>query len=77
MNKQVITVKGEVVSVVGNTVKVLVERRKTHPKYNKSYTVSRHFFAHLNESEKVEIGDKVTLVPHKKISKKKAWLIKQ
>jgi len=77
MNKQVINIIGEVVSVNGSTVKVLVENKKTHPKYNKSYTVTRHFFAHLAEGQKVEEGQTVTLIPSRKISKKKAWLIKK
>jgi len=76
MNKE-FSISGKVTSVMGNTVKVLVERRKTHPKYNKSYTVSKLFMAHLPKSMKIEVGEEVVMIPNKKISKRKAWLIKQ
>ncbi len=76
MNKQVITINGTVTAVNGATAKVLVERTKTHPKYNKSYKVSRNFHAHIDERQNVTVGDDVTLIPSKKISKMKAWLIK-
>ena len=43
------------------TIVVTVSRRKTHPIYRKSFTVSKKFQAH-DEEGKAKIGDRVEIV---------------
>ncbi len=65
---------GRVVSTkMQNTAVVLVEGRKTHPLYKKSYVRSKRYLAHDTLSAKE--GDVVILVKVAPISKNKHWNI--
>jgi small subunit ribosomal protein S17 len=52
------------------TVVVKVDSRKRHPKYKKSYTVSKKFKAH-DEQNEFKTGDKVEIRETKPLSKDK------
>ncbi|MDB5162937.1 MAG: rpsQ [Candidatus Saccharibacteria bacterium] len=54
------------------TITITVSSRETHPIYGKQYTVSRKYTAH-DESNEAHIGDKVTIVETRPISKNKAF----
>lgn len=58
------------------TVTVLVERRVTHPLYNKIITRSKKFHAH-DETNEVKEGDLVTIEECRPLSKTKTWKITQ
>jgi small subunit ribosomal protein S17 len=64
--------------VVGNkmakTVVVQVERRFRHPRYDKIVTKARKYYAH-HENEELAIGDKVTIVETRPLSKLKRWRV--
>ena len=65
--------EGVVVSVKSDkTVYVLVKSIKTHPKYQKQYTVSRKYPVHDEKNEAKE-GDKVFFEECRPISKTKRW----
>jgi len=55
------------------TLIIEVTTSKIHPKYKKSYKVSRKFYAHTPENKKFEIGDEITVYETKPISKTKRW----
>ncbi len=66
---------GNVVSAkMAKTVVVEVRTRKRHPKYHKSYTVSKRLKAHVESGEYV-VGDKVSMVSVKPISKDKRFKV--
>ncbi len=66
---------GVVVSTkMAKTVTVLVDRLKAHPKYKKQYKVSDKFYAH-NESAEIKVGDKVTIIETRPLSKLKRWRV--
>lgn len=56
------------------TVVVQVDTYKTHPKYKKRYRVSSKFYAH-DESNSCELGQKVTIVETRPISRLKRWTL--
>lgn len=56
------------------TVKVAVKFTKVHPIYKKRYTVQRSYVAH-DPSDTVQVGEKVTIVSCRPISKIKHWMI--
>jgi len=65
--------KGKVVSDKSDkTVVVNVERRVRHSLYKKTITLSDKFHAH-DETNKHKVGDKVSIIETKPISKKKSW----
>ncbi len=67
--------QGEVVSDrMQKTIVVRVDRTAIHPKYNKSYKVSRRFKVH-DEKNEYKIGDKVRFVETSPISKDKKWRV--
>jgi small subunit ribosomal protein S17 len=67
--------KGVVVSdKMDKTVVVSVSRFVKHPKYGKYYQVSKKYKAHDAEN-KYKIGDKVTIVETRPISKDKRFKI--
>lgn len=67
---------GKIVSnVQAKTLIIEVTTSKIHPKYKKSYKVSKKFYAHNPEDKKFEIGDEVTIYETKPISKTKRWTI--
>ena len=56
------------------TVVVKVDERKRHPKYHKSYTVSKKFKAH-DESNEYKVGDRVVIESTRPISKEKKFKV--
>lgn len=67
------TISGIVVSAaMSKTIVVNVESRKMHPKYKKTYRVSRKYHVH-DEKGLAKVGDKVTFVECRPLSKTKRW----
>lgn len=67
---------GKIVSnLQAKTLIVEVTTLKTHPKYKKSYKVSKKFYVHNPEDKKFEIGDEITVYETRPISKTKRWTI--
>ena len=56
------------------TVVVKVESVKKHPKYHKRYVVSRKYKVH-DEKNEYKIGDKVTFVECRPLSRDKRWRV--
>lgn len=56
------------------TIVVKVERVKINPKYKKRFVVSRNYKVH-DENNACKIGDKVTFVECRPLSKDKRWRI--
>ena len=54
------------------TITVTVTSRETHPLYGKQYSVNRKYIAH-DEDNQANIGDKVTIVETRPISKRKSF----
>lgn len=74
IKKQQQVFKGRIVSTkTANTVTVLLESRKTHPLYKKSYAHSKKYLVH--DEMGVKIGDLVEIVKCKPISKNKHFKI--
>lgn len=64
---------GVVVSdAMDKTIVVRVDATKVHPKYNKRYSSSRKYKVH-DEENKLKVGDKVTFVECRPLSKDKRW----
>lgn len=59
---------------MAKTVTVQVEGLKAHPKYKKQYKVSTKFYAH-NENAEIKLGDVVTIVETRPLSKLKRWRV--
>lgn len=69
------TQKGIVVSnKMDKTVVVKVERRLPHPRYGKIVKRSQKLYAH-NDLKEVKIGDEVTVIETRPISKLKRWRV--
>ena len=67
--------KGKVVSDKSNkTVVVEVSRRFVHPKYKKVMTTYKNYHAH-DEKNNSKIGDVVSIIESKPISKLKRWTV--
>lgn len=67
------TLTGRVVSnAMEKTVTVLVERRVKHPIYGKYLTRSTKVHVH-DEDNQCNVGDLVTVVQSRPLSKTKAW----
>jgi small subunit ribosomal protein S17 len=76
-DKEIILVKktGQVVSDKNDkTVVVEVTDIKTHPVYLKKYRKTKKYKAH-DEKNEFKIGDRVTIVQCKPISKDKTWTV--
>lgn len=74
MKKQQQIFKGRVVSTkTKQTATVLLESRKTHPLYKKSYVQSKKYLVH--DDLEVKMGDLVEIVKCKPISKNKHFKI--
>lgn len=56
------------------TVVVSVERRYTHPLFQKTIRRSKKFHAH-DETNQHKIGDVVSIEEHRPISKNKRWIV--
>lgn len=75
MTKVIRTLVGKVVSDARDkTVSVLIERRVKHPLYGKIVKKFAKYQAH-DEQNQYKIGDLVTIVETKPISKSKTWLV--
>jgi small subunit ribosomal protein S17 len=61
-------------SAADKTIVVTVNSSKTHPLYRKQYTVSKKFMAH-DEQNEAGVGDRVSIVEVKPISKRKRFLL--
>ena len=67
--------QGVVVSdVQDKTVVVRIERRVMHPVYKKYIMRSKKYAAH-DEKGQFKIGDKVSIIESKPISKTKRWAV--
>jgi len=67
------TLTGEVVSdKMDKTVTVVVERKVRHPIYKKYIRRSTRYHVH-DENGECHVGDKVSIVACRPISKTKAW----
>lgn len=70
------TLEGVVVSdKMDKTIVVKVDRYVKHPKYLKYYTISKKYKAH-DETNKYKVGDRVTIVESRPISKDKKFIVK-
>ncbi len=68
-------IQGLVVSdAMDKTVVVRVDAHKRHPKYHKSYTVSKKFKAH-DEANEYHVGDTVIIESVRPISKEKKFTV--
>lgn len=56
------------------TIVVRIDRVKIHPKYKKRYTVSQKYKVH-DEKNQFKIGDKVSFVECRPLSKDKRWRV--
>ena len=73
MPRRVLT--GKVVSdAADKTITVLVERRLKHPVYKKFIKRSSKFLAH-DEGNTAKVGDTVSIIESKPISKRKCWTL--
>jgi len=59
---------------MAKTLVVEVERVKEHPKYKRRYKIHKKYKAHYNEGE-FKVGDKVTIIECRPISKDKKWKV--
>jgi len=67
--------KGIVVSdAMDKTVVVEIVRFKNHPLYHKKYKITSKLKAH-DENNKFKVGDEVTIVESRPISKTKNWKV--
>ena len=67
--------KGKITSAkMKNTVVVAVTSLKSHPKYKKIIKVTNKYKAHY-EGADVKVGDTVSIVESKPISKDKHWVV--
>jgi small subunit ribosomal protein S17 len=66
---------GEVISdKMDKTIVVRVDSTKIHPRYRKRFTVSKKYKVH-DEENKHKIGDKVTFMECRPLSKDKRWRV--
>ncbi len=56
------------------TIVVKVEAVKKHPKYQKRYVVSRRYKVH-DEKNQYHVGDKVTFIECRPLSRDKRWRV--
>jgi small subunit ribosomal protein S17 len=67
--------KGVVLSnKMQKTLVVRVERTITHTKYNKIIVVAKKYYVH-DELQKHQVGDKVTIMETRPLSKLKRWRV--
>jgi small subunit ribosomal protein S17 len=65
--------QGTVISAAGDkTCVVEIKERKSHPVYGKMMTRTKKFHAH-DEANAAGVGDKVTIMETRPISKLKRW----
>lgn len=69
-------IQGKVVSVAGDkSVVILVERKVVHPKYRKIVKRFKKYTVH-DEKNSTKVGDVITAIECKPISKSKAFNLK-
>lgn len=69
------TLKGTVVSdKMQKTVTVEVERRISHPRYKKTYSIHKKYKAHEEKGE-CKVGDKVIIEECRPLSREKRWRV--
>ncbi|HEY9347551.1 MAG TPA: 30S ribosomal protein S17 [Inquilinus sp.] len=56
------------------TVTVLVERNLMHPVYKKFIKRTKRYLAH-DEANACKVGDRVSIIETRPISKRKTWLV--
>lgn len=67
---------GVVVSTkMAKTVTVRVERTLRHPVYGKVVRTSKKYYAHDEDSASLNMGDRVTIVESRPMSKLKRWRV--
>ncbi|MRJ06802.1 MAG: 30S ribosomal protein S17 [Epsilonproteobacteria bacterium] len=70
-------IKGVVIKKSGDkTINVLVERRIMHPRYHKIVKRFKKFLVH-DENNEAQVGDVVTAIEHRPISKRKSFVLKE
>ncbi|RDU72581.1 30S ribosomal protein S17 [Helicobacter aurati] len=70
-------VQGKIISIAGNkSPVVLVERKVVHPKYRKIVKRFKKYIIH-DEENRGKVGDIVTAVECKPISRRKAFNLKE
>ena len=75
MPKRVI--QGKVIKKTGDkTINVLVERKALHPKYHKIVKKFKKYLVH-DEENAANVGDIVTAIEHRPISKRKTFVLKE
>jgi len=76
MERQIRKVQtGVVISAkMDKTVVVNVTRRVRHPKYSKLVEKRKKYYAH-NESENLKVGDEVSIMETRPLSKLKRWRV--
>lgn len=68
--------KGEVISVVGSkTISVRVLRCTMHPLYGKPVKSRKNYKVHVEDENSFKVGDSVSIIESKPISKTKKWSI--
>jgi small subunit ribosomal protein S17 len=71
------TLVGQVVSnAMDKTVVVRVERLVQNPQYKKYVRRYSRFLAH-DEANACEVGDRVQIIEHRPISKRKRWMVQE
>jgi small subunit ribosomal protein S17 len=72
-NKIKRTFRGVVVSAaMSKTIVVKVEQIKVHPRYHKRFVINRKFKVH-DEKNLAKIGDSVSFIECRPLSKEKRW----
>ena len=71
------TLIGRVVTTsMDKTIRVEIERRIKHPLYNKFISKTTKLMAH-DEDNSSKVGDVVSLIQSRPISKRKSWSLKK
>jgi small subunit ribosomal protein S17 len=60
---------------MAKTLVVKVDSYVNHPKYKKRFKVSKKFYAAVEDTTKYKIGDTVSIMETKPISKLKRWKV--
>lgn len=69
------TIRGTVVKKPSTqTIRVSLKVTKVHPIYKKRYSRLHYYLAH-DPSDQVKVGDEVTIVSCRPISKLKHWIV--
>lgn len=68
--------EGTIVSKrMAKTVVVRVDRLRRHPKYRKSFRISRKYKAHVDDAAPYGVGDRVRITETRPLSKEKRWKV--